>query len=65
MDGDIRKQLDRLTVPIEVAGRALGIGRSSAYAAARNGSIPAIRIGGKIVVPTAPLRRMLGLLDAA
>lgn len=43
------------------AGRALGLSRSSAYLAAKRGDIPTIRIGGRVVVPTAPLRRLLGL----
>jgi hypothetical protein len=43
------------------AGRALHLGRSSTYEAARKGEIPTIRIGGRIVALTAPLRRMLQL----
>lgn len=43
------------------AGRALGLGRSSTYAAADRGEIPIIRIGKRVVVPTAALRRMLQL----
>ncbi len=43
------------------AGRALGLGRSATYAAAHRGEIPNIRLGGRIVVPTAALRRMLQL----
>jgi hypothetical protein len=47
------------TVDVPTAGRILGIGRGSAYEAARRGEIPAIRIGGRLVVPTVRLRRML------
>jgi hypothetical protein len=61
-----RKMLtERLSVPVEVAGQALGLGRSLAYEAVRTGAIPSIRIGGRITVPTAPLRKMLGLDGAA
>jgi excisionase family DNA binding protein len=42
-------------------GRVLGLSRASTYEAARRGDIPAIRFGRRIVVPTAALRRMLGL----
>lgn len=42
-------------------GRVLGLGRSATYAAAQRGEIPTLRIGGRRVVPTALLRRMLGL----
>ena len=62
MDNDIRKALtERVSVPVEVAGKAFGLGRNSSYAAVKNGNLPSIRIGNKIAVPTAPLRRMLGL----
>jgi predicted DNA-binding transcriptional regulator AlpA len=39
----------------------LGLGRSSLYAAVRDGSVPSLRIGGRIVIPTSELRRLLGL----
>lgn len=52
------------TVPLwPTAGQAIGLGRNATYAAAERGDIPTIRIRGRIVVPTAPLRRMLGLDD--
>ena len=47
------------TLTVEEAGRLLGIGRSLAYAAARDGSLPTIRLGKRILVPTAALLRML------
>lgn len=50
-----------LTVP--EAGLILGLGKASAYEAASRGDIPTIRIGRRLVVPTAGLRRLL-LLDA-
>lgn len=46
-----------LSVP--EAGRLLGICRDSAYAAVRNGTLPSIRIGKRIVVPRAALERLL------
>jgi excisionase family DNA binding protein len=52
------------TMTVEDAGEALGISRGSAYEAAKNGQIPTIRIGRRLVVPTAALRRML-MLDAS
>ena len=55
----IRALTEQVTVPVEVAGEALGIGRSLAYAAIRNGELPAIKIGRRVSVPTAPLRKML------
>jgi excisionase family DNA binding protein len=49
------------TLTIEEAAKALGVGRSAAYEAARRGEIPTISIGRRLVVPTALLARMLGL----
>lgn len=51
------------TMTVEDAGEALGISRGSAYEAARSGDLPTIRIGRRLVVPTAALRRMLMLDD--
>ena len=53
------------TVPLwPTAGRALGLGRTATYAAARDGSIPTIKLGPRRwLVPTAALRRMLQLPD--
>jgi hypothetical protein len=66
MDEEIRKALCGLTVPLwPTAGQALGLGREATYAGARRGDIPALRIGKKYVVPTPPLRRMLGLDEKA
>ena len=45
-------------------GRLLNLGRSSTYERAHDGSIPTVRLGKRFVVPTAALRRMLGLDDA-
>jgi hypothetical protein len=57
----LRALTEEITVPVEVAGKALGIGRSLAYTTIKNQEIPAIRIGNRLTVPTAPLRKMLGI----
>jgi excisionase family DNA binding protein len=49
------------TVPVERAGALLGISRGSAYEAVRRGEIPSIRLGHRVVVPTASLLAMLGV----
>jgi hypothetical protein len=49
------------TVTVPEAGRICGIGRSAAYRAAATGELPTIRIGRRLLVPTAPLLRMLGV----
>ena len=48
------------TISIVEAGETyFGIGRSAAYRAARNGEIPAIRIGKLWRVPVVQLEKML------
>jgi predicted DNA-binding transcriptional regulator AlpA len=55
------------TVDILTAGRALGIGRSTAYQLVRTDRFPCpvIRVGQSWRVPTAGLRHLLGLDNAA
>lgn len=55
----------RAVVTVEEAGRILGIGRSSAFAAVHRGEIPVLRIGRRILVPRAALERMLAEPPAA
>ena len=53
---------EKPTMTVEEAGEFLGLGRSSAYEAARKSEIPVLRFGGRTLrVPTAALRRMLGI----
>ena len=47
------------------AAVALGISRTHAYTAAQNGEIETIRIGRRWIAITAPLRRKLGIDNAA
>jgi hypothetical protein len=50
----------RRTCSVVEAAAALGIGRSTAYAAAQDGSLPTLRISHRLLVPTAKLLAMLG-----
>lgn len=52
-----------LTLTVEEAGRLLGISRGAAYRAAACGQIPTIRLGRRLLVPTARLHQLLGLAD--
>jgi excisionase family DNA binding protein len=56
---------DRSTVTIEEAAPIIGVSRGSAYAAAQSGEIPTLRIGRRLVVPVAALRRLLGEMPEA
>jgi excisionase family DNA binding protein len=46
---------------VDDVAEALGLSRAAAYNAVKTGEIPSIRIGRRIVVPTAALRKMLML----
>jgi excisionase family DNA binding protein len=48
-------------VTVPEAARIIGIGVSTAYRAAVDGSLPRVRVGGRWVVPTAALERLLEL----
>ena len=50
---------ERLTLTVEEACKRLGIGRSLGYELARQGQLPTLRLGRKLVVPAAALQRML------
>jgi excisionase family DNA binding protein len=54
-----RETVERKTITIPAAGRALGISRNAAYEAARRGEIPTIRIGRLLLVPKVAFERML------
>jgi excisionase family DNA binding protein len=55
----------RSTCSIDTAAAVLGIGRSTAYAAAREGSLPVIKVRNRLLVPTAKLLAMLGVEEQA
>jgi excisionase family DNA binding protein len=48
------------TISIEEAALLLGVSRSAAYRAAKAGQLRTFRMGRRLLVPTAPLLRMLG-----
>ena len=57
----LRRLLANPTCSVDDAAAAMGIARSTAYAAARDGSLPVLRISHRILVPTAKLCAMLGI----
>ena len=50
---------DKATTTVDEAAQVLGVSRATAYAAVHAGEIPAIRVGRRLLVPTAWLRREL------
>ena len=55
----LEQNIERKTLTITEASKALGVSRNKAYEAARRGEIPTIKIGKRILVPLAALERML------
>lgn len=54
--------LSKPTVSVKDAGKVFfNLGRNAAYDAAKRGDFETIRMGGKIVVPVAPIAARLGL----
>lgn len=53
------------TVTVEQAGQMLGISRRSAYRAAARGDLPTLRLGRRLIVPTARLLELLGMSSNA
>lgn len=49
------------TLSVEAAAEILGISRPTAYQAVKTGDIPAIKVGRRLLVPTALLLKMLGV----
>jgi excisionase family DNA binding protein len=49
-----------LTMTICEAADVLGISRNGAYSAAKCGQIPTIKIGKRLLVPVAAMKRLLG-----
>ena len=49
------------TLTVAQAAQLLGISVRATYRAIEGGHIPAIRLGRRILVPTAPLEHLLGL----
>jgi excisionase family DNA binding protein len=47
------------TLTVEQAAKALGVSRGLAYQAARDGSLPTIRLGRRLLVPRCRLEQLL------
>lgn len=64
----LREIMTKLTVSVPVAGKAIcNLSRNPSYEAAKSGmigSVPVIEVRGRKAVPTAPIRKLLGLEQA-
>lgn len=54
---------NRATITAPEAADLLNISTQAAYRALRNGHLPSVRLGRKVVVPTKPLLELLGHSD--
>ena len=50
---------EKATITVPEAGKVLGLGEASSYAAARRGDLPVLRFGHRVVVPVPALRDLL------
>ena len=51
--------VERRTYTVPEVAKILGIGRNTAYEICRNGEIPTIRIGGRVLVPRSVIDELL------
>ena len=64
-DVKIQQVMDRISddvcevLSVEEAGRKLGLGRAAAYAHAKAGHIPTLKLGNRTLVPKAALAKLL------
>jgi excisionase family DNA binding protein len=59
MPRSISVDLDRPTISVDDFAAVMGVSRSSAFAAVRAGEVPHVRLGRRIRIPSASVRRML------
>jgi len=52
---------ERVTIRLPECAEILDISQTAAYDAARAGDIPTIKVGGRFLVPVAPLKKKLGI----
>jgi excisionase family DNA binding protein len=60
-------RMQKLTLSVPEAARLLGVSRMTAYTAIRDGTIPSLKLGRRVLVPRAALERLLdpiGLSEA-
>lgn len=52
-----------LTISVDEAAKLIGVSRGLAYIGVHDGSIPAVFIGGRILIPRARFFEMFGVTD--
>ena len=59
MKSNTKAAPEPLTMTVDEAAQKLGISRNTAYACARSGELPIIRLGKRMLVPRAALEAMV------
>jgi excisionase family DNA binding protein len=54
---------EKLVISAEEASKILNLSRNGTYSALQRGDLPSIRIGKRILIPTAALQRLLDSAD--
>lgn len=55
---------ERRTMSVGQAAEVLGISRTTAYECVRTGELPALRLGGRIVIPTQVVDELLARVSS-
>jgi excisionase family DNA binding protein len=58
-ESDMEQETKRKTYTVEQAAKQLGISRAKAYEACREGKIPNLRFGARVIIPAAAFDRLL------
>ena len=53
--------MDKLTLTVQEAAKALGISRNSAYSGVLRGDIPHVKVGKRILIPRKALEELLAI----
>jgi hypothetical protein len=59
MDGDPVRKAEPLVVDVPVAGAMAGLSRVRSYAAVKDGSMPTIKVAGRLKVPLKAWKKIL------
>ena len=54
----------KMALSVREVSELLGLGRTAVYEAVRNGQMPSIKVGSRILVPRAALEAMLRTTDS-
>lgn len=65
MDKEIQKILSRPATNARGAAKVYGVSENQVYVMAKAGEVESFRMRGRVIFPTAPMRKRLGIESAA